>query len=126
MSTAVSPRLFEALAAGDAVALRELLAEEVEWNVPGSGSLAGVYRGLGGVLELVARRRELSGDTFRMAPLEVLRGDDHVAVIMLATVTKDGLERSWTALELYAVRGERVAECRVLPFDQAAFDAIWS
>ena len=119
-------RLHAALGAGDGATLRELVTEDVEWNVPGGGSLAGVYRGLGGVLEYIARRRELSDGTFRSAPLELLWGDEHMAVITLGTVTKDGLERAWSEVALYRLRDGRVSECRLLPLDQAAFDAIWS
>ena len=78
------------------------------------------------MLGYFAERQERFGGSFRMAPLETLVGDGHLAVITLATVTKNGLEYSWRAIEFYLLRDGRIASCWVLPFDRAAFDAIWS
>jgi hypothetical protein len=41
-------------------------------------------------------------------------------------VTIDGLERSWSTVGFYRLRGDRIAECWLVPLDPAAFDAIWS
>jgi len=123
MSTAVSlrlsevvDRLYAALFAGDPGSVRELLTDDVEWHVPGA-----VHRGRAAVLGYFVARRE-----GRLAPLEVLSGEDHIAVIVLGTVTKDGLERSWSEVALFRLQDGLVSECRVLPLDQAAYDAIWS
>jgi len=78
------------------------------------------------VLGYLAERRERFGGTFRMARLETLTGDDCGAAITVATVTKDGLEYSWKAIEFYLLRDGRIASCWMLPFDAVAFDAIWS
>ena len=100
--------------------------DDVVWHVPGASAIAGDYRGMDAVLEYFATRRELSGRTFRMAPREVLVWGEHVAVITLGTVTIDGLERSWSTVGFYRLRGDRIAECWLVPLDPAAFDAIWS
>jgi ketosteroid isomerase-like protein len=123
-------RFHEALhkfyAGGESAPLRKLLEEDVEWHVPGASAIAGDYRGIEAVLEYFDKRRELSGQTFRMSPREVLAGDEHVAVITDGTVTLDGLERSWATVGLYRLRGDRIAACWLLPLDPVAFDAIWS
>jgi ketosteroid isomerase-like protein len=118
--------LYKFYAGGESAPLRKLLEEDVEWHVPGASAIAGEYRGIEAVLEYFDKRRELSGQTFRMSAREVLAGDEHVAVITDGTVTLDGLERSWATVGLYRLRGERIAACWLLPLDPVAFDAIWS
>jgi ketosteroid isomerase-like protein len=97
------------------------LAEDAEWHVPGA-----VYRGRDEVLGYLAERQTRFDGSFRMATLETLVGDGHLAVLTVATVTKDGLEYSWRALEFYLLREGRIASCWMLPFDRPAFDAIWA
>ena len=61
-----------------------------------------------------------------MHALELLVGDgDHVASRTDGTATIDGVDHHWSTLGLYRVRDGRIAECRLLPFDAAAFDRVW-
>jgi ketosteroid isomerase-like protein len=124
-------RLHEAQGAfysgGPAEPLRALLAEDIVWIVPGSNAIAGEYRGIDEVMAYFARRRDLAARSFRMHPGDLLTGDgDRVAVLTDGTATIDGVERRWSTVGLYRLREGRVAECRLLALDQAAFDAIWS
>jgi hypothetical protein len=58
---------------------------------------------------------------------DVLTGSgDSVAVLTDGTAVVDGVERRWSTVGLYTLRGDRVAECRLIPFDQAEFDEIWT
>jgi ketosteroid isomerase-like protein len=117
--------LFYAGGSGDAV--RELLAEDVVWRVPGENAIAGVYEGVEAVMEYFARRRDLASKTFRMHPGEVLVGDgEYVAVLTDGTAVVGGEERRWSTVGLYRFRGERVAACWLLPLDPSEFDRIWS
>lgn len=111
---------------GGAEPLREVLADDIVWHIPGDNAIAGEYRGREAVMEYFARRRDLAAATFRMHPGEMLVGDgDHVAVLTDGTATIGGMERRWSTVGLYRLRGEQVAECRLLPLDAAAFDEIW-
>jgi ketosteroid isomerase-like protein len=114
-------------AGGDVEPLRDLLTEDIEWHVPGDNAIAGDYHGIDAVLDYFRRRRDLAEGSFRMHPGEVLVGDgDHVAVLTDGTTLIDDVERRWSTVGLYRLRGERIASCRLLAFDQAAFDAVWS
>lgn len=114
-------------AGGPAEPLRAILTDDVEWHVPGDNAIAGDYHGVDAVLAYFARRRDLAARSFRMHPGEVLVGDgDHVAVMTDGTATIGGSERRWSTVGLYRVRGGRVAACRLLALDLAAFDEIWS
>jgi hypothetical protein len=37
-----------------------------------------------------------------------------------------GRAREWSTIGLYRLRGDRLAECRLMPFDQMDFDSIWN
>jgi ketosteroid isomerase-like protein len=114
-------------AGGGDAPLRELLCPDIAWHVPGASAIAGSYRGIDAVLAYFARRRDLADRTFRMQPAELLSGDgEHVAMLTHGHATIDGRAHAWSTIGLYRLRGGRVAECRLLPFDQAQFDRIWT
>src|SRR3954451_13076165 len=111
---------------GDAEPLRELLCEDIVWTIPGDSAIAGEHRGIDAVLAYLVLRRELASGTFQLHPGEVLVGEgDHVAALVDGSACIDGVEHHWSTIGLYRLRGEKIAECRLLAFDQAAFDAVW-
>lgn len=114
-------------AGGDDGLVRELLADDIEWHVPGRNAIAGDYRGVEEVLEYMRRRRDLASKTFRLHPGEVLTGDgEHVAVLTDGTAIIGGAERRWSTVGLYRVGGGRIEACWLLPLDPVAFDEIWA
>jgi hypothetical protein len=128
---AVLARLHAAQAAfyagEDESAVRAVLTDDIAWHVPGASAIAGDYRGIDAVLDYFTRRRDLASRTFRMYPRDILVGDgDTVAALTDGTATIDGVEHAWSTVGLYRLRGDRVAQCWLLPLDAAAFDAIWS
>src|SRR4051794_14257914 len=128
---AVLDRLHEAqgefYAGGAEEPLRGVLAGDIEWHVPGRNAIAGHYRGIEAVMAYFARRRDHAARSFRMLPGEVLVGDgDHVAALTDGVARIGGREERWSTVGLYRLRGERVAACRLLPLDAAAFDRIWA
>jgi ketosteroid isomerase-like protein len=127
----VLARLHEAqagfYAGGPADPLHEVLTDDILWVVPGDNAIAGEYRGIEAVLDYFARRRDLADRTFRMHPGDLLVGEgNHVAALTDGTATIGGVERHWSTVGLYELRGDRVAACWLLPLDAAAFDAIWA
>jgi ketosteroid isomerase-like protein len=127
----VLARLHEAqagfYAGGPREPLHDVLTDDIVWVVPGANAIAGEYHGLDAVIDYFARRRALADNSFRMHPGDLLVGEgDHVAVLTDGTATIDGVERRWSTVGLYRLRGQRVAACWLLPLDAAAFDAIWS
>ena len=114
-------------AGGDPEPLRALLTEDVVWTIPGDNAIAGEYRGVPAVFDYFRRRRALAGDTLQLHPGDVLVGEgDHVAALVDGTACLDGVAHRWSTVGLYRLRGERIAECRLLAFDQALFDAVWA
>jgi uncharacterized protein len=112
---------------GDPSAVRAVLSPDIAWHVPGRSPIAGSYRGLDEVIEYMLARRAVADGTFRMHRLDVLTGaGSTVAVLTDGTATIEGVERRWSTVGLYRVEEGRVAECRLLPLDQAEFDDIWT
>ena len=79
------------------------------------------------VLEYFRRRRALAGDTLQLHPGDVLVGEgDHVAALVDGTACVNGVAHRWSTVGLYRLRGEQIASCRLLAFDQPLFDAVWA
>jgi hypothetical protein len=94
---------------------------------PGDNRIAGTYRGLEQVLDYFRRRRDLARHTFQIKRRDVLVGDgDRLAVLADGFATIRGVDHRWSTVGLYDVFDQRIAACRLLPLDQAVFDAIWS
>jgi ketosteroid isomerase-like protein len=89
---------FTAIGGGDGRALLELLAEDVEWIIPGKDwPLAGTHRGHSGVVDLLeTASRSLETST---EPREFIAEGDRVLVIGIATgkvkATNKPFEDDW-------------------------------
>jgi RNA 2',3'-cyclic 3'-phosphodiesterase len=120
---AVQARMY---AGGGSDGLIDLLGEDVVWHVPGVSAIAGEHRGVEAVLAYMDARRRIMDDTFRVE----LHGAAMIAgrVVQLAGghAVRDGLAVTWETVGVFRVSGGRIAECWLIPFDQAAFDQIWS
>jgi hypothetical protein len=107
--------------------LRDLLAPEVTWTVPGNNSIAGQHRGIEAVFDYFRRRRDLAAGTFRMSRRDILVGDgNRIAALTDGAATLDGIEHHWSTVGLYEVADGRIAACWLLPLSPAEFDAIWT
>jgi ketosteroid isomerase-like protein len=116
----------EFYAGGPSDRLREVLAEDIVWSVPGRNAIAGRYEGIEQVLAYFARRRELASRTFVMRTSEILVGDgEHVAALTEGRATLTGVEHTWWTVGLYRLRGELIVACWLLPLDAGEFDRIW-
>jgi ketosteroid isomerase-like protein len=126
---ALLDRLHKAQAAfyagGPSDPVRALLTDDVEWHVPGASEVAGSYYGFTAVMDYFAKRRDIARGTFRMYPGEVMVGEGHVAVLTDGSAVVDGVERSWSTVGLYRIRGTRIAACWLLPLDPLALDQAW-
>ncbi|MBV8430121.1 MAG: nuclear transport factor 2 family protein [Solirubrobacterales bacterium] len=107
--------------------LRQLLAPDITWTVPGENDIAGTYRGLDQVFAYFRGRRELAGQTFRMTRRDVLVGEgNRIAALTDGEAMIAGVAQRWSTVGLYEIVDEQIAACWLLPLDQAAFDRIWS
>ena len=120
-------RKAELYAGGPAGPVADLLTDDIVLHVVGESPVAGVYRGWDAVLRYLSAAREMSRQTLRIYPGEVVAASGEVIVQLLdAAVLLDGEEVSWEAAGLYRVGGGRVREAWLVPLELAWFDRIWS
>jgi uncharacterized protein len=119
-------RGYDALARHDTIAVRALLAEDVMWRVPGRGPLSGDYHGVERVLALLAKRRQLSSDTFRIKVQEMLAEGERVAVICVVSAERFGQYWSAPALHLWRVRSEKATDMCEFQLDQHGEAEFWA
>ncbi|MEX0683306.1 MAG: nuclear transport factor 2 family protein [Dehalococcoidia bacterium] len=116
-----------AQAKGDEGAIRDLLAEDVVWHVPGRSPLSADYRGRDEVLGFLARPRELSGGTVRPQVLDIMATDSHAIALVRVYAEREGKKldgslQAWT----FRIAEGRIAEFWFLVEDRYAVDAFWS
>jgi ketosteroid isomerase-like protein len=113
-------------AGGDQGPVRAMLADDVTWHVPGRSAIAGDYRGRDEVLRYFAARRALAGAALRINVRGVLADSKRAALLATGEVDLGGETLTWETVVVFRMAEGRIAECWVLPHDQAAFDEIWS
>lgn len=116
----------EMYAGGNVAPVRELLAEDVVWHVPGSSPIAGDHRGREAVTRYFHLRRKLAGGSIRIAK----HGEAHhcEALVQLADgrATIGGEDATWRTAGVYRVAEGRIAEAWLVPLDHERFERIWA
>jgi ketosteroid isomerase-like protein len=115
-----------AYAGGELEPLRELLAEDVTWHVPGRSLIAGEHQGVDAVLAYFDTRRRLTDETFRVTVHGMSQIGDRVVQLAGGRAVRGGRELEWETVGVFRVADSRIAECWLVPFDLNAFDQIWS
>ena len=113
-------------AGGGQEPVRAMLAPDVTWHVPGRGAFAGDHVGRDEVLRCFAARRKLAHATFRIAVRHVLADDEHVVICAGGQLERDGSTLGWEIVSVFRIVAGAIVACWVLPFDQYAYDEIWS
>lgn len=110
----------------DSSSLLDLLAQDVVWHVPGASPIAGEHRGVDAVLAYMDARRRIMDGTFRVEVHGAATIAGRVVQLAGGRAIRRGEEVTWETVGVFRVAGGRIAECWLIPFDQAAFDRIWS
>lgn len=105
--------------------LRALLAEDVIWHVPGESRIAGEHRGVEAVLSYFETRRDMTDATFAVSVHGAAMIGDRVVQLAGGSAEREGRQASWETVGVFRVLDGRIAECWLIPFDQAEFDRIW-
>jgi RNA 2',3'-cyclic 3'-phosphodiesterase len=106
--------------------IRDVLDADVVWHVPGRSAIAGEHRGIEAVLEYLDTRRRMTDSTFRVTVHGMAMIADRVVQLAGGRASREGREVVWETVGVFRVVEGQIAECWLVPFDQAAFDAIWS
>lgn len=113
-------------AGGDRGRVRGMLTDDVAWHVPGRSAIAGDYLGRDEVLRYFAARRELARAVFRIVVRGVLADDERAVILASGAVRHERKTSTWNTVVVFRIAEGKIAECWVHPYDQCAFDDIWS
>jgi ketosteroid isomerase-like protein len=119
-------RIFDAFARKEGFALRGLFAEDAVWTVPGSGTMAGVFRGRDQIFRFLARLPKETGGTYTSRLIDVLASDGRTAALYRASGERAGRRLDLDQVLLFTIAGGLVTEVVALPSDPAAFEAFWA
>lgn len=120
-------RGYAAFNTGDVETLMTLMAHDVIQHVPGSGPLAGTYKGIDNVLGMYGKLAELTDGTFRAHLLETHSdGSGHVLAHHQIAATRNGVHRVSRGSILFTFIGEKASDLLEMRADQAGDDAFLS
>lgn len=119
-------RIFAAFAEKQGFALRDLIAPDAVWVVPGDGAMAGVHRGRDAIFRFLARLPKETGGTYSSRLVDVLASDGRAAALYRASGERHGRRLDLDQVLLFRIEGGVVHEVLALPSDPAAFEAFWA
>lgn len=125
-NAALVRRIFEAFARKEGFSLREVFADDAVWIVPGSGTMAGVYRGREAIFRFLGRLPKETGGTYASFLIDVLASDDRAAALYRASGERHGRRLELDQVLLFTIRDGKVAEVLALPSDPDAFEQFWA
>jgi ketosteroid isomerase-like protein len=121
-------RLAEAMTVfseGDVARFGEiLLADDVVWHWPGRSSVSGDYQGREAALALLQGFHTLTANRLKVAPLDILEGEDHLMSFTHVTADREGDHLDVIMADAMRFGDDgRVVEFWTLSNDQKAVDA---
>jgi uncharacterized protein len=129
-ATAPVREYFASFGRGDFDTVKAQFAQDALVTVPGTGKLAGEYRGRAGFdefLEILGAHVDPDRSGFGVEDLAV--GDRYVIVREVATLARrDTPDRTWELplLLRFSVDAGRIAELNIVPEDLLTYDAFWA
>ena len=119
-------RVFEAFSRKEGFALRGLFAENAVWSVPGTGVMAGVYRGRDEIFRFLARLPKETDGTYGSELRDVLASDERAAAVYRARGVRRGRTLELDQVLLFRIDDGLIREVLALPSDPDAFEAFWA
>jgi ketosteroid isomerase-like protein len=117
---------YDAFAKGDLDTLRELIAADVVWKVPGKSPVAGNKEGIEATLAYFAQLFELTDGTVKAEPLDVAVGAEHVIVKQITSGERKGKSLQLDAVLVFSVRDGKISGCSEFESDQYKLDEFFS
>jgi len=117
-------RGYDAFAAGDFDALRELLSDDVVWHAKGT-PFDGDYVGQDEVFGFFGRLYEATDGTMRIDVHDILANEDHVTALCTTTATRNGITSSQQMVQVFHVRDGLTTECFSATTDPEKTLAFW-
>lgn len=124
-NVAVAKHLWLATAEGDAGALRELLAPDVEWRVYGEHPLAGRFRSQAAVIDQLSRFGDAVDDA-RLEVRDILTSARGALIRYRLSASRSGRSLETDYHLLLEIEDGKVVRGQVVPTDAAAVGAFFS
>lgn len=118
-------RAWDAIAQGDAGALRTILAPDLVWRATARGTpWSGVHQGADAAIDMLARVGEAT-EVFDADLVDVLASDDRVLILFRVRMAIGTREIDLDYLMLGKVVGETITEVWTAPLEPTAIEAFW-
>jgi ketosteroid isomerase-like protein len=118
--------IFDAFARREGFALRDVFADDAVWTVPGTGTMAGVFRGRTEIFRFLGRLPKETNGTYASRLIDVLASDDRAAALYRASGERHGQRLELDQVLLFRIEGGLVREVMALPSDPVAFSEFWA
>ena len=117
---------YQAFSVGDMETMRSLFTRDVVQHVPGTGPLAGTYKGPDALIGYYGRLGELTDGTFRADLIEV-HGDGHGHVVSVHqhSMVRNGVKRVSRGSILFSFVGDKMSDLLELHSDLPGDDAFF-
>jgi len=113
----------DAFTRGDPESLVDLFAEDIVWHAPGDNPYSGTFVGKQATMERMKRMAK-EGIVWDFAIHDVLANDDHVVVLIDATLVKGSASSHGRQVQVMHIRDGKMTEVWATNEDQAANDAV--
>jgi ketosteroid isomerase-like protein len=118
-------RMWDAIARGDAVALRQFLAPDLVWRATARGTpWSGVHRGADAAIDMLARVGEAT-DVFDAELVDVLASDERVVILFRVHIVIGARQVDLDYLMIGRVAGEMLGEVLTAPLDPECIEVFW-
>jgi uncharacterized protein len=118
---------YAAFFGGDLDALHEYFDADIVWHVPGRTGVAGEYKGIAKVIEVLSSLLPMLADgTLRMEAHDVLASDDHVVALVSEHAERNGRILDDNFVQVSHVRNGKVTEVWNVYTDLYGHDELWA
>jgi ketosteroid isomerase-like protein len=119
-------RMIAAFNANDLSVVREVVADDLVYTLPGKSALAGCTVGVQPHLAMLKRARELSLGTLRLQPEALAVDGEHLFVWGTIRAERGDKRLEAKHCVVYRFFEGKIVEGRTIPTDLYAFDAFWT
>jgi ketosteroid isomerase-like protein len=118
---------YEAFQSGNLDSVKEFLAEDVVWHVPGNNPFSGDYKGRDDVISFFARSMQETEGTLRVELHDVLANVEHGVGLVRVTAERGGKKLDARGANVFHLDDQgRATEVWTLTEDSAQADDFWS
>jgi uncharacterized protein len=116
---------YDAFVRGDVDGVAGFLHPDVLWHVGGSSSLAGVYKGHGELLALLARIAEMTDGSISISARDILTSEDHVIVLTTMKGRRGDRVLDDDGVAVFKIADGKASEVWVFAENQGALDSFF-